>query len=127
MWLGRLWPFRRVQSLGQLGENLAAGTLKKAGCHILARNYTCPAGEVDLVALDGETIVFAEVKTRSCDKYTDPQSAVDGVKQNRYRRAARYYQQQTRSGHRSVRFDVVAIVIHPGEKPKIKHIRDAFV
>jgi putative endonuclease len=121
-----VWPFGRRGSIGQRGEKLAARTLKQSGCRILARNYRCPAGEIDLIGLTGETLVFAEVKTRSSDKYTDPQAAVDDDKRRRYRRIAQYYIQRTGSDHRPVRFDVIAIVIPPGEKPRITHIPDAF-
>ena len=87
-----MWPlgrWRRTGSSGELGrrgEKLAAKALKRAGMKILARNYRCPAGEADLIALDrstrrqsgAETIVFAEVKTRSSDTYTDPELFLNG-------------------------------------------------
>jgi putative endonuclease len=122
-----VWPFRRNESTGKRGERLAAKTLKSAGCTILARNYRCPVGESDLIGLTGDTLVFAEVKTRSADKYTDPESAVNEAKRARYRNVARYYLQRTGRGDLNVRFDVIAIVIPGDDKPRIKHIPDAFV
>ena len=121
-----MWPFRRRDPLGRRGERLAEKTLKAAGCRILARNYRCPAGEADLIGLLGDTLVFAEVKTRSDDTYTTPQAAVDSAKRDRYRKVARYYLQQIGRDDLTVRFDVVAIVLRPGEKPQIRHIPDAF-
>ncbi len=66
---------------------------------VLARNYRCPVGEIDLIALDrhpacgpfGPTLVFVEVKTRGDDTYTDPESAVDAEKRRRIKKAAAYY------------------------------------
>lgn len=121
-----MWPFGRKNAIGLCGEKLARQTLQKAGCRILACNYRCPAGEADLVALDGETLVFAEVKTRNSDRYTDPQSAVDAGKQGRYRKVAKYYLQRTGSHERPVRFDVIGIVMAPGQEPRVTHIPDAF-
>jgi putative endonuclease len=99
---------------------------------ILARNYRCPEGEADLVALDcsskrncaGETIVFVEVKTRSDDAYTDPESAVDGEKRRRMRGVARYYLAGRQTAGLAVRFDIVSVVIRPGRKPEIRHLID---
>ena len=101
---------------------------------ILAANYRCPTGEVDLIALDLsapspdglETIVFIEVKTRSGNRYTDPQSAVGRDKQRRIRRAARYYLAHRDTQGYLTRFDIVAIVLAPPAEPKIKHIVAAF-
>ena len=122
-----MWPLRRETSTGKRGEKLAAKTLKRAGCAILGRNYRCPVGEADLIGLDGDTLVFAEVKTRSGDRYTDPEAAVDAEKRRRYRNVARYYLQRTGRGDLNVRFDVIAVLLRPGAKPQIRHIPDAFV
>lgn len=128
-----MWPFgRRDVPLGQRGEALAARHLKRQGLKILARNYRCPVGEVDLIALDrstraagAETLVFAEVKTRTSDRYTDPQSAVTPDKQRRIRQVAEYYMQRHDASAMNVRFDVVAIVIGEG-KTTLNHIPEAF-
>jgi putative endonuclease len=127
---GRSWSLARLfgkpQTLGARGERLAAKTLKAAGCRILARNYRCPAGEADLVALKGDMLIFAEVKTRTSDFFTDPESAVDRRKQEKYRRVAQYYLSHIQRDDLSTRFDIVAIVIPPGEKPQVRHLADAF-
>jgi putative endonuclease len=100
--------------------------MKAAGCKVLARNYRCPAGEADLIGLAGDTLVFTEVKTRSDEGYAAPESAVDSAKRARYRKVAQYYLQRLGRDDLNVRFDVVAIVIRPGEEPQIRHIPDAF-
>jgi putative endonuclease len=129
-----VWPFGRRSSLGRLGEKLAVKHLRRKGQKILARNYRCPAGEADVIALDlstraetgCETIAFVEVKTRSDDAYVDPESAVDRRKRNQLVRVAEYYLSHHRAAEYGVRFDVVAVVIGRSGKPRIRHIRDAF-
>jgi len=130
-----MWPFRRAAGpVGQRGEALAARHLGRRGCRILARNYRCPAGEVDLIALDpagqadtpGEAIVFVEVKTRRSDEYVDPASAVTPHKQRQLARAAAYYLAHHAAGDRFVRFDVVSVVLPPSGEPRVRHIVDAF-
>lgn len=129
-----MWPWGRRnenEPLGRRGERLAARLLRRSKLKILARNYRCDAGEADLVALDprtpdGDTLVFVEVKTRSSDYFTDPESAVDARKQRRYRDIARCYLREIGRGDLPVRFDVVSILIQPGEKPELRHIVGAF-
>ncbi len=129
-----MWPFgadRGHGRIGRRGEALARRHLKRRGMKILARNYRCPVGEADLIALDRssgryETLVFAEVKTRSCDHYTDPEFAVDADKRRRLRKIADYYLNTHDADGLAVRFDIVAVVMPDGEKPRLKHIPDAF-
>lgn len=115
-----------------MGETLAAKFLRKQGLKILATNYRCPAGEADLIALapkckdGGETIVFVEVKTRTSDRFTSPESAVDDAKQKHLRAVARYYCSSRDTTGFALRFDIVAIVLAPPAEPKIKHIVAAF-
>jgi putative endonuclease len=115
-------PRRR---LGNRGEDLAAAALKKQGYKILERNYVTPLGEIDLVARQGRTYVFIEVKTRKSPRFGAPQEAVNPAKQNRYRRLAEYYLKQKRLGEVAVRFDVVGIIINEDE-PRVEIIQDAF-
>jgi putative endonuclease len=122
------------KSLGGRGETLALRMLKRRGLKVLARNYRCPAGEADLIVLDkatrgdsgAETIVFVEVKTRSSDRYTDPQYAVNADKQRRMRKIADYFLTTRPADGYNVRFDVVAICLRDGNKPEITYIQDAF-
>lgn len=129
-----MWPFGRSKPLGERGEKLARRHLRRAGLKVLARNYRCPSGEIDLIVLDrapaagaaGPTIAFIEVKTRGDDAWTDPESAVDSDKRRRIRKAAAYYLSQRDTGGYSTRFDIVSVVLRPGAKPVVKHLADAF-
>src|SRR3990172_5985671 len=97
------------RQLGDAGEDLAAAALKKLGYKILERNYTCSLGEIDLIARQGQTLVFIEVKTRRSERFGAPQDAVSPPKHARLRRLAAYYLKQKRLAEVPVRFDVVAI------------------
>jgi len=112
--------------LGSRGERAASTLLKRTGHRILARNYRCPAGEIDLITLDGATLVFVEVKTRSSDAFADPEQGVDFHKQRRIIRAAECYRQIKGAQAYPCRFDVVSVVMQPNRRPKAHHIRDAF-
>ncbi|MFP4355176.1 MAG: YraN family protein [Phycisphaerae bacterium] len=132
-----MWPFRRnkpAPDAGALGEAHAARLLKRQGLKILARNYRCPAGEADLIALDkstrrtagAQTICFVEVKTRSSDAFTDPASAVDADKQRRLVRIARYYLAHHPAEGFNVRFDVVTVLVNDGRVVETHCIPEAF-
>jgi putative endonuclease len=74
---------RERKNKGDRGEDWAAAFLRKEGYCILERNYRCPLGEMDIIAREGKTIVFVEVKTRSSDRFGSPQSAIGPQKQRR--------------------------------------------
>ncbi|MFQ5876506.1 MAG: YraN family protein [Acidobacteriota bacterium] len=113
--------------LGRAGEEAAAAHLAALGFRILARRFRTHAGEIDLVAEEGGTLVFVEVKSRSSLACGRPAEAVDRRKRDRLLRAAGIYLASVgRSRPRSCRFDVVE-VIAPGDAPVgITLIRDAF-
>lgn len=113
-------------SLGRAGEKEAARYLRRRGYRIVTRNYRCPLGEIDLVALDGRMIVFVEVKTRSDRDHADPQDAVNLAKQQRLVRAGAFFLRQTRSADRHYRFDVIAITRSPEGGMSIEHFPNAF-
>ena len=113
------------RQLGDHGEDLAAGALKKQGYKILARNYTTPLGEIDLIARQGGCLVFVEVKTRTSYRFGGPGEAVHAAKQARLRRLADYYLKQKRLGEVPVRFDVVGVTLADGV-PQVEIIQDAF-
>lgn len=116
----------RNLELGALGEELAAGHLTGKGMTILERNWRCRYGELDLIAQDGDTVVFVEVKTRSGRGYGTPAEAVTFAKQGRIRRLAGLWLTAQPRGWRQVRFDVVAIVIVAGRDPELEHLRAVF-
>ncbi len=112
--------------LGRSGEQQAVRFLQRRRFRIVTRNYRCPLGEIDVVALDGRTVVFVEVKTRSDRVHADPEDAVNFVKQERLFQAARFFLRQTRSEDRACRFDVIAITRSADDGMEIEHIPDAF-
>ena len=132
MHLGDLIPswLRRLTAskpLGLRGEEAAARFLKRQGCEILARGSRLRPGELDLVVLDGQTIVFVEVKTRTSQQAGHPAEAVDEEKQRRLTRLAVVFLKRHGLLERKARFDVVAVT-WPADhrRPTIQHIRNAF-
>jgi putative endonuclease len=109
------------QRLGMLGEESAARFLAGQGMRILERGFRSPFGELDLVAQDGDSIVFVEVKARKSSRFGHPQEAVTWTKRSHMIKAALAYLKARRVTDRPIRFDVVAI-----EAGKLDHIRDAF-
>jgi putative endonuclease len=98
------------QRLGAAGERLAARWYVRAGYEVLATNWRCVAGEIDLVCRRGSTLVLCEVKTRRSDRYGTAAEAVTHTKQQRLRRLAGCWLEHERPvGVRTLRFDVAAI------------------
>jgi len=112
---------------GTRSERAAACYLRRQGCRILARNYSCPLGELDIVALDGDCIVFVEVRSTGNDDAERPALSVDTTKQKRLTDLAVYFLQQKRLLDRAARFDVLTITWPAGQRePRIEHYRQAF-
>jgi putative endonuclease len=123
-WLAEQFP---KKSLGQRGEDAAARFLKRAGYRILARGLDSRLGELDIVAVDGRTIVFVEVKTRSTDQKGHPAEAIDSRKEQRMTQAALAYLKAQRLLDYAARFDVVAVTWPANTgRPVIEHIKNAF-
>jgi len=127
-WLERNWRrWFRPATLGQRGEALAARTLRRKGYTIVARGSRAALGEIDLVVVDGRTVVFVEVKTRRSQDAGHPADAVDDDKQRRLTRLAIAYLRRHGLLEYAARFDVVAITWPPGRgKPTVEHIPRAF-
>ena len=100
---------RRHLLIGKQGEEIAVRFLSKQGYHIITRNYRTSLGEIDIIAQEGETLVFIEVKTRAGEGFGAPQAAVDRKKQEKITRVALVYLSQKKEAARPCRFDVVAI------------------
>jgi putative endonuclease len=111
--------------LGQRGENLAAKFLRDQGFKIIARNFRCEVGEVDIIARDGGMLVFVEVKTRAYDDPT-PEEQVNQDKRHQLTKAAKLYLARYGSPQPAARFDVVAIVWPTGRDAQIRHTPNAF-
>jgi len=119
--------FWRKKNAWKTGEDLAAKTLKHAGMQILQRNYRCVVGEMDIIAMDGNDLVFVEVKTLQSDDIGDPEEHIHEGKQRKIERIARHYLNAHQAEERPCRFDVVAVVLgSEGGEPVIRHHRAAF-
>lgn len=108
------------RALGDAGEALAAAYLRKKGYKILETQHRTPYGEIDLVCLEADEIVFVEVKTRTSKTFGPPESAITPKKLLHMQRAGEYYLQQRKSAFGPWRIDVVAILI-VGKQPEIVH------
>jgi putative endonuclease len=118
----------RAKPLGERGEDAATRYLKRKGYRILARHLDSPLGELDVIAVDGRTVVFIEVKTRRSTETGYPAEAIDERKQRRMTQAALAYLKKQGLLNYSARFDVVAITWpdnarHP---TNIEHFQNAF-
>jgi putative endonuclease len=122
--VGLLMVGRHIQ-FGKQGEEIAARHLKKRGYKILVQNYRNKVGEIDIVARDGDTIVFVEVKTRRNDHFGNPKWAVTFQKQRKISMVALSYLKEFRLGDQKARFDVVT-VLENQEKPAVEIIKNAF-
>lgn len=112
------------RALGAYGESVAVRVLLAAGMLVLARNWRCREGEVDIVALDGDALVICEVKTRSTGGYEHPLAAVGPAKAERLRRlAARWLEQHGGPPSGGVRIDVVGVRLPPRGAPRVEHVR----
>jgi len=116
----------RRRSLGERGEEVAARHLAAKGLQILERGFRVRCGEIDLIAREGEELVFVEVKTRSTTGCGDPLEAVTEAKRRRILRAASLYLQSTGAWDHPCRFDLVAVRLGPGGAEEVEHVRAAF-
>jgi putative endonuclease len=121
-------------SPGALGEAYAAAYLDQLGYRLVAANFTLPVGrnrrgaiinaEIDLIAYDGDTLCFIEVKTRSSDWFAPPEVNVDLRKRRQITRAARVYRQMLGIENEPHRYDVVTVVIGNDPTPQIDLLRN---
>ena len=115
------------QAVGESGEEAAKAFLKRRGVRILTENFTCAAGEIDLIGREKETLVFFEVKARTSGAFGPPQLAVHRRKQRQIVRAAQWYLAEQRIPEIPCRFDVLAVTFPEGDgSPRIDWVRDAF-
>ncbi|MGE0454203.1 MAG: YraN family protein [Vicinamibacteria bacterium] len=111
---------------GRSGESLACRYLAARGFEIVERNFRCRSGEIDVIAREGGTTVFVEVKQRSSERHGLGHEAVTFGKRRRIVRAARLYAAARGLGERPLRFDVVSILDGPSGESQIRHDRGAF-
>lgn len=113
------------KEIGKRGEDAAAHFIRKRGYRIVERNFTCTLGEMDIIALDGKTLCFIEVKTLSGKAYGPPEIAVTARKQRQLSKVALTYLSQNNLHDTKARFDVVAVTLSPDHE-KVELIKDAF-
>ena len=117
---------KRKDPLGDKGENIAARYVRSTlGYRILTRNYRIEGGEVDIIARDGKTLVFIEVKTRAYDDPT-PEEQVNTFKMHQITKAAKVFLTRYGFPQPPARFDVIAIIWPQGQPPIIRHTANAF-
>lgn len=113
--------------LGERGEDAAASYLERAGMTVVERNWRCKAGEIDIVAIEGDALVLVEVKTRRTVAKGTPEDAVTPAKQRKYKRLAESYLQQAGLAEASVRFDVISLLVIAEDRALLRHHRAAYV
>ena len=111
--------------LGKWGEEMAAEYLLRQGYTIMERDWKSGHRDLDIIALDGNTVVFVEVKTRRNRLFTEPEMAVDYQKIRNLQQAANHYIKY-RHINQEVRFDVITVVGSMTGTPSVEHIKDAF-
>lgn len=114
--------YERNKSVGDFGERVAADHLRSLGLVILATQWRCKHGEIDIVARDGSTLVICEVKTRTSARHGGPFEAITGQKAARLRRLAGYWLEVHDVSPPSIRIDVVSVVVPPKGGPVVERI-----
>jgi len=118
-------PSRR-KALGDWGESTAARYLEARGYRILDANYRCPWGEVDLIAQEGDCLVFVEVRTRKGEAFGTPAESVTPLKQERLVATAETYLQALETPPKEWRIDLITITLQEkGGQPELQHLRNA--
>lgn len=116
-----------AQRTGQKGEAIAAQYLRQQGYEIVQMNWRCRLGEIDVIAQQGDTLIFIEVKTRHAVESGDALASITPLKGQKLVRAAHYY--LNTQGHDPDvtlwRLDAIAVVLHAGQTPQIEHVEDA--
>ena len=111
------------QKIGQWGEAEAARWLETRGCEIVARNVRTPYGEIDIIARQGDVVIFVEVKARTSNKMGLPEESVNARKREHLLACAEYYASEHEVDHWQI--DVISVEGRPGDKPLITHFENA--
>lgn len=114
------------KEIGRRGEAAAAYYLEHIGYEVIDRNWTCPAGEADIVARDGEWLVFCEVKTRTNIYKGFPEESVDAEKRDRYEKIAAWYMKHFDELDIPVRFDIISLLVVADDRALVRHLKNAF-
>jgi len=114
------------RNTGSYGEDLACKFLGQHGCQIIERNFFYGHGEIDIIAKDGDELIFVEVKYRTNLEFGPPELSISKGKQKLIRRTAEAYLFEKGIKDQDCRIDFIAILHLKDEKPKINHIINAF-
>ena len=115
------------KTMGKRGELAARSFYESRGAEIIATNWECPFGEIDIIVKENDdTLAFVEVKTRRSSRSGDPEEQVTRKKQQKYLRCAKAFCKDTTITYRYLRFDVVAIRVSPDNKGVLRWVPDAF-
>lgn len=114
-----------MSNLGQYGEEVAREYLEEQGLHILETNYRFHHAEVDIVAEEGDLLVFCEVKTRRDDSFGAPEQAITPLKMQQIRKVAQAYLARNQIRDRQCRFDVAGVIV-TGGVTRLTYTRNAF-
>jgi len=117
---------RSTQALGLRGEEIACAYLKKKKYAIVTRRFRMFHGEIDIIARDGATLVFVEVKARADESFGRPEDAVTPGKQRQIRKIAQGYLVENPLGDAGCRFDVISILFDNDDGYRLEHFVDAF-
>jgi putative endonuclease len=125
-----------TQLVGNIGEDFAAKFVERIGFEIVCKNFKVAigrnskdvaiTGEIDIVAIDEEVLVFIEVKTRSSDSFATPETAVNLRKQRQIIRTAKRYRRIFHINAIAIRYDVISIILNEKKAPKIEHFQGFF-
>ena len=113
------------RALGQQGEEIAARYLQKEGYRILSRNYRTRYGELDIICLKNEALIFVEVKTRRSESFGSAEEAITSKKIEHIKKVALLYLTNNQTKYKEIRFDVITILMVNNE-PRLNHIQAAF-
>lgn len=117
-----------IKLLGRWGERQCEKFLRKKGLKTLTRNFTCKAGEIDLIMVDSDrSIVFVEVKTRTDEEFSPTESVITTTKMDKMAHTARYFISSYDIENRPYRFDVVTVTLGQRGPAEIRHYKNAFV
>lgn len=116
------------KELGELAEAVAASHLRRKGYQILVQNYRCRYGEIDLIAFDGQTLVFVEVRAKATASFGKPEESIGFSKQRKIRAVARHYLVTKWQRGSRCRFDVIAVEFDASREKvtRLEHIENAF-
>ncbi|HHX23638.1 MAG: YraN family protein [Tepidanaerobacteraceae bacterium] len=114
------------KQIGTLGEDYAVEHLKSSNYKILARNFSCKYGEIDIIAKYKHTIVFVEVKTRRSENFGKGMEAVNYHKQQKIRKVALFFLKQNYTTFSGLRFDVIDIMMKSDDCVQVEHVVNAF-